>query len=79
MLPTTTTKKGGGYKKYNIIYVVFEKEWQCAQYPADGEVTFFNIKAYYEKNGMLKSGQPPDHKSTALTRYKNELKLTAFK
>ena len=49
MLPTTTTKKGGGYKKYNIIYVVFEKEWQCDQYPADGEVTFFNIKAYYDR------------------------------
>ena len=36
-------------------------------------------KAFYEKNGMLKSGQPPDHKSTALTRYKNELKLKAEK
>lgn len=34
-------------------------------------------KAYYEKNGMLKQGQPPDHKNPALTRYKNELKLKA--
>jgi len=34
-------------------------------------------KAYYEKNGMLTQGQPPDHKNPALTRYKNELKKKA--
>ena len=34
-----------------------------------------NAKAYYEKNGMLPNGQPPDHKNPALTRYKNDLKL----
>jgi len=37
-----------------------------------------NAKAYYEKNGMLPQGQPPDHKNPALTRYKNELKLKAL-
>jgi hypothetical protein len=36
-------------------------------------------KAFYEKNGMLVSGQPPDHKNPALTRYKNELKMKAEK
>lgn len=34
-------------------------------------------KAFYEKNGMLTTGQPPDHKNPALTRYKNELKMKA--
>lgn len=34
-------------------------------------------KAFYEKNGMLKDGQPPEHKNPALTRYKNELRLKA--
>ena len=36
-------------------------------------------KAYYEKNGMLPPGQPPDHKNAALAGYKNELKLKAEK
>ena len=36
-------------------------------------------KAYYEKNGMLPDGQPPDHKNAALVSYKNELKLKAEK
>jgi len=36
-------------------------------------------KAFYEKNGMLPTGQPPDHKNPALTRYKNELRLKAEK
>ena len=34
-------------------------------------------KAFYEKNGMLTVGQPPDHKNPALTRYKNDLKMKA--
>jgi hypothetical protein len=36
-----------------------------------------NARAFYEKNGMIKQGQPPDHKNPALTRYKNDLKLKA--
>ena len=36
-------------------------------------------KAFYEKNGMIVQGQPPDHKNPALTRYKNELRLKAEK
>ena len=36
-------------------------------------------KAFYEKNGMMVQGQPPDHKNPALTRYKNELRLKAEK
>lgn len=36
-------------------------------------------KAFYEKNGMLKDGQPPDHKNPALARYKNDLKIRAAK
>ena len=38
-----------------------------------------NAKAFYEKNGMLTQGQPPEHKNPALTRYKNELRLRAEK
>lgn len=36
-------------------------------------------KAFYEKNGMLQAGQPPEHTNPALTRYKNDLKLRAEK
>lgn len=36
-------------------------------------------KAFYEKNGMLTAGQPPEHTNPALTRYKNELKIKAEK
>ena len=36
-------------------------------------------KAYYEKNGMLPTGGQPDHKNSALMRYKNELKMKAQK
>ena len=36
-------------------------------------------KAFYEKNGMLPQGSPPDHKNPALARYKNDLKLRAAK
>ena len=28
-------------------YFVFEKEWDCDQYPPDGEVTFYDIKMQY--------------------------------
>ena len=31
-------------------------------------------KEFYKKNGMLKDGDPPDHKNPALTKYKLELK-----
>ena len=34
-------------------------------------------REFYEKNGMLQQGQPPDHKNPALQRYKNEIKLKA--
>ena len=36
-------------------------------------------RAFYEKNGMLPHGQPPEHKNPALTRYKNELKIKSEK
>lgn len=36
-------------------------------------------RVFYEKNGMIVQGQPPDHKNPALTRYKNELKNKAEK
>eukprot|EP00051_Salpingoeca_urceolata_P033523 m.21088 g.21088 ORF g.21088 m.21088 type:complete len:141 (-) comp6330_c0_seq2:119-541(-) len=38
----------GEYKTYNIIYVVFEKAWSCAQYPPDNAVTFYDIKVQYD-------------------------------
>ena len=34
-------------------------------------------KIYYEKNGMIQQGQPPDHKNPALSKYKNDLKSKA--
>eukprot|EP01147_Barroeca_monosierra_P007226 gene7226-9689_t len=39
--------RSGEFKKYNIIYFVFEKEWDCDQYPPDGEVTFYDIKVQF--------------------------------
>jgi len=34
-------------------------------------------KAFYDKNGMLPSGAPPDHKNPALSKYKDDLKRRA--
>lgn len=36
-------------------------------------------KAFYEKNGMIKQGQAPDHKNPALQKYKADLKAKAEK
>jgi gentisate 1,2-dioxygenase len=36
-------------------------------------------RAYYEKNNMLPSGSPPDHKNPALSKYKEDLKKRALK
>ena len=35
-----------------------------------------NAKAieFYKKNGMIKDGEPPDHKHPALSKYKMEIK-----
>jgi hypothetical protein len=38
-----------------------------------------NAKAFYEKNGMMPQGAPPDHKNPTLQRYKNDLKIRAAK
>ena len=41
-------KEGGEYKKYTIVYVVFEKIChRCDMYPADDIVTYHNISVYY--------------------------------
>jgi hypothetical protein len=41
-------QKGGNYKTYNMIYVVFEKVCRsCDMYPPDNIVTFHNISAYW--------------------------------
>jgi len=38
----------GDYKKYTIVYVVFEKIChRCDEYPADDIVTYHNISVYY--------------------------------
>eukprot|EP00052_Salpingoeca_macrocollata_P001027 m.23417 g.23417 ORF g.23417 m.23417 type:complete len:253 (-) comp11046_c0_seq1:80-838(-) len=37
-----------GYKKYTIVYLVYEKVWACDMYPPDGEVTFFDISVEYD-------------------------------
>jgi len=31
-------------------------------------------RAFYEKNGMISQGSPPDHKNPALSKYKADLK-----
>jgi len=41
-------QKGSDYKNYTIVYIVYEKTAPCADYPPDGEVTFYNIKIEYE-------------------------------
>ena len=41
-------KEGLFYKKYTIVYFVFEKEFPCGAYPPDGQVTFFDIKVEYD-------------------------------
>jgi hypothetical protein len=39
----------GGFKQYNIMYVVMEKsQWACNQYPADGIVNFYDIVLEYD-------------------------------
>lgn len=42
---SSQTVKCQSGKKYTIPYVVYEKEWTCADYPPDGKVTFRNIIA----------------------------------
>ncbi len=32
-------------------------------------------REFYNKNGMLKQGEPPDHKNPALSKYKSDLKM----
>eukprot|EP01110_Echinostelium_bisporum_P007129 TRINITY_DN27463_c0_g1_i1.p1 TRINITY_DN27463_c0_g1~~TRINITY_DN27463_c0_g1_i1.p1 ORF type:complete len:223 (-),score=83.68 TRINITY_DN27463_c0_g1_i1:6-674(-) len=41
-------KKNGTPKIFNIIYFVFEKVWNCDQYPPNNEVTFFDIKVEFD-------------------------------
>lgn len=36
----------GNYKNYTVLYVVYEKEADCSEYPPDGSVTFTEIKVY---------------------------------
>eukprot|EP01116_Phalansterium_solitarium_P014482 TRINITY_DN3217_c0_g1_i1.p1 TRINITY_DN3217_c0_g1~~TRINITY_DN3217_c0_g1_i1.p1 ORF type:complete len:248 (-),score=62.45 TRINITY_DN3217_c0_g1_i1:99-842(-) len=39
---------GHVYKNYTIMYFVFEKVASCAQYPKNGEVTFYDIEVEYD-------------------------------
>lgn len=41
-------KVGQGYKNYTIVYIVYEKDARCQQYPPDGQVTFYDIKVEYD-------------------------------
>eukprot|EP01113_Clastostelium_recurvatum_P032685 TRINITY_DN422_c0_g1_i2.p1 TRINITY_DN422_c0_g1~~TRINITY_DN422_c0_g1_i2.p1 ORF type:complete len:240 (-),score=69.91 TRINITY_DN422_c0_g1_i2:127-813(-) len=38
----------GDYKNFTIVYFVMEKEWKCAQYPPNNEVTFYDIRVDYD-------------------------------
>ena len=40
--------RNGNYKKYTIVYIVFEKICHiCSEYPPDDIVTYHNISVYY--------------------------------
>eukprot|EP01127_Copromyxa_protea_P002191 TRINITY_DN12081_c0_g1_i1.p1 TRINITY_DN12081_c0_g1~~TRINITY_DN12081_c0_g1_i1.p1 ORF type:complete len:222 (-),score=43.28 TRINITY_DN12081_c0_g1_i1:21-686(-) len=36
----------GHFKKYTILYIVYEKVAECSEYPPDGSVTFTDIKVF---------------------------------
>jgi len=41
-------ERGHVYKNYTIAYFVFEKVADCAQYPKNGQVTFYDIELEYD-------------------------------
>jgi hypothetical protein len=41
-------KKGGEYKNYTIVYIVYEKVQSCAAFPPDNVVTFYDIIVEYD-------------------------------
>ena len=38
--------QSGAYKKYTVLYFVYEKVAQCGHYPPDQQVTFEDIKVF---------------------------------
>jgi len=52
-IPVQQDPDTGYYKNFTIVYFVFEKDADCDQYPADGEVTFYDIKIQYNNKPVL--------------------------
>jgi hypothetical protein len=46
-IPVQIDPATGNSKNFTIAYIVYEKDADCNQYPADGEVTFFDIALEY--------------------------------
>jgi len=46
-IPIQADPDTGVLKNYTIAYFVMEKSWDCNQYPANGEVTFYDIVIKY--------------------------------
>lgn len=40
--------RSGALKSYTIVYIVFEKTWQCSAYPPEGKVTFYDVIVEYD-------------------------------
>lgn len=40
------TDSNGNYKKYTVLYAVFEKYAECYQYPPSGQVVFEDVKVF---------------------------------
>jgi len=47
-IPIQKDSKTGQPKLYTIAYIVYEKVWDCNQYPPDGEVTFYDISIKWD-------------------------------
>jgi len=46
-IPIQIDPDTGLHKNFTIAYFVMEKEWDCSQYPANGQVIFYDIKISY--------------------------------
>jgi hypothetical protein len=36
------------FLSHRTVYIVYEKTWNCNEYPPDGQVTFYDIKVEYD-------------------------------
>ncbi len=52
-IPIQTDPSSGALKNYTIVYIVYEKDADCNQYPADGQVTFFDVRVEYDNQPIV--------------------------